>query len=78
MYPLPNAEKARSASMDNTQDNDTTTENKIGTVSIRKMHLHTWYKAGFEAKMNGITIAEYIKRLITEDLELGEIISNGE
>ena len=48
------------------QDNDT--REKV-TVSIRNMPTDVWYKAGYNCKINKITLSDYVVSLIEKDLE---------
>ena len=54
---------------DTPTENDTNIENKTATVSIRKMSLKVWYRAGYHCKLNDITLQEYITELIRNDIE---------
>ena len=52
------------------QDNDTEQEDnkRRGTVSIRNMDLELWYKIGYKSKVEGITMTQYICRLLEQDI----------
>lgn len=49
------------------QPQENSTKEKV-TVSIRSMNKQLWIRAGYEAKRQGMTMTQYISKLIEKDI----------